>query len=125
MTVTAATRNSGSVLAESSLNFLEPVDLKPGLLGSSAAFTSDDIDLGPAPGYSKWRVFAVSDQAGTCVMQQSTDGQAWYPTQSNAYAGGEAAIYESLVALRYLRVVYTNGSSAQGSFRLVATLVAV
>ena len=109
----------------SALNFLQSYDLAPAALGSGGTFTSPSISLGTPMGYSRWRVFAFSDQAGTLSLQQSTDDTTWYTTLSQACAAGQGMILESLVALPFVRAVYVNGSTAQTAFRLVATLVAV
>jgi hypothetical protein len=125
MAISAPGRSAAYVQNESPLNVLQLYDFGPSVLAGSAAFTSAVIDLGSVPGYGRWRVFAYADQAGTCALQQSSDGTTFYTTQSNSYTSGQASVYESLVALRYLRVVFTNGSSAQGSFRLLAALVGI
>jgi hypothetical protein len=123
-TVQATPRDSTWVTSESSLNFLQILDQDASPLGSGATFTSDVIDLGPVPGYARWRVLVSSDQAGTCSLQQSPDGVTFYTTQANAYeAGGQAAIYESLVAMRYLQAQHVNGASAQTVFELSLALV--
>jgi hypothetical protein len=124
--VASATRASAGAEGSSPLNFLQAIDLAPALLAGNGTFTSEEIDLSGMPGFARWRVLVFSDQAGTCTLQQSPDGVTFYPTQVNAYAaGGQAALYESLVSLRYLQVSYVNGAALQAQFRLLATLVAV
>lgn len=128
MTVPAP--GEASAAAQAPLNYLENIDLAPAVLGANGVFTSEVIDLGALSArvgsFARWRLFISSDQAGTANMQQSTDGVTWYTTQSNSYAaGGQGAIYESLVALRFLRVAYTNGAVAQAAFRALVTLVAI
>jgi hypothetical protein len=124
-TLLAATRSAAAAMAESPLNYVQPVDLSAAALGSGATFTSPVIDLSAVPGFSRWRVLVSSDQAGTVSLQQSADGVTFYTTRSGSYSPGQAAVYESLVAARYLQVTYVNGGSAQGSFRVLAALVAV
>jgi len=74
---------------------------------------------------------AVSDQAGTLMIQESPDSSTWVtvrnaPTSSLTNVDGttlQVAYIEHKVVLRYVRVAYRNGSTAQTSFRLSSRVV--
>lgn len=124
----AVTTANEGVQQETPLNYLQSFDFAPSPLAANATETSSVIDLmcAAGPGFGRWRLFVFSDQSGSVSLEQSSDGTTFYPTLQSGYtADGTAAIYESLVALRYLRAVYVNGDTDQTEFRLLATLVAI
>ena len=66
-------------------------------------------------------VQSFSDVAGTLYFDFSIDGTNWdstYPTAGYACASGVPEVHMAIVAGRYYRVRYVNGSGAQTSFRL-------
>jgi hypothetical protein len=61
-----------------------------------------------------------SDQNGTCSIQQSGDSINWDVQYNLTLTGGTGMSIERDVVAQYFRVVYTNGSIAQTTFRLFA-----
>ncbi|MDQ1426626.1 MAG: hypothetical protein QOK39_102 [Acidimicrobiaceae bacterium] len=75
-------------------------------------------------GFSRFRAFAASDQAGTLNIQQSRDGATWYTTTTTGVAGGSVGtVLESIIALTFMRCQYVNGATNQGTFELDSSLV--
>lgn len=104
------------------------------LLTANATFSGTGRDTGntssaPGAGYSRFRAFAhasLATASGTLNIQQSRDDSTWFVTFSQPVVGGTAAVIESLVTLRYVRVQYINGTTAQtGSFELDSALVSI
>ena len=119
-----AYRGEGSSVDEDKvLNYV----LSTTALGASAAFTSQTFDLGPNAARNAFRAFGASDQGGTLTIQWSDDATTWFTTDADiiALAAGKRVFGESKVVQRYVRVVYTNGATAQTAFRLWASLVAL
>lgn len=86
-------------------------------LGGSATFTGTWFDVG---GYSSISIMSFADQAGTLNVEFSPD-----TTNADvivAYSTAVNVAFHQLFAPqgRYFRIVYNNGSSAQGTFRLQA-----
>lgn len=91
-------------------------------LAGAATYTSS-AELSPR---SMVLVQAFSDVAGTLYLDFSIDGTNWdsvFPVggiESVSTGSGYLAVFPAAVGGRYIRVRYTNGSSAQSSFRLQA-----
>jgi len=91
-------------------------------LGANGLYESPAFD---ALNYSRITLLAFSDRASAAngvQVQQSVDGEDdhWdYSTDYTLAAGVPVAATIELVA-RYVRVRYTNGATAQGTFRLAA-----
>jgi len=91
-------------------------------LGPNGVYESPAFDI---LNYSRITLLAFSDQASAAngvQVQQSIDGEDehWdYSTNYTLAAGASVAATIELVA-RYVRVRYTNGATAQGTFRLAA-----
>ena len=91
-------------------------------LGANGLYESPAFD---ALNYSRITLSAFSDQASAAdgvQVQQSCDGEDghWdYSTNYTLVAGTPVAATIELVA-RYVRVRYTNGATAQNTFRLAA-----
>jgi hypothetical protein len=74
---------------------------------------------------------AVSDQAGTLMIQESPDGSTWVTVRNVATSSltnpdsttVQVAYIEHKIALRYVRVAYRNGATAQATFRLSSRVV--
>jgi hypothetical protein len=66
-----------------------------------------------------FRIFADSDQSGSIAVQGSVDALDWRPLQAaTALTGGTPQNITVSIATRYVRVVYTNGGTAQTRFVL-------
>lgn len=113
---TPAYSPSGNCISDS-LESVAPLGANATVAGAARA----------AANYSRLRVFAASDQAGTVAVQQSRDTLTWYTTTSQPVAAGAAAgtIIESILAMPYARAFYTNGATPQGVFELDTALIAV
>jgi hypothetical protein len=108
-------------------------------LGANANFTgtSRDTQISSSSPYDHLafiNAHAVSDQAGTLMIQESPDGSTWVTVRSQATAAVTnpdgstvqvAIIQQHAVTLRYVRVAYRNGGTAQTSFRLSSRVYAM
>lgn len=114
----------GSVDEREVLGFL----LSATALAASATFTSPTIDLGANAARGAVRALALAGQAGTSFrIEWSDDGTTWIAA-ADAQAVPAAATpvgIEARVIARYARVVFVNGATAQGSFRLLATVISL
>jgi hypothetical protein len=86
-------------------------------LSGAAVFTGTGEDVSP---YATITVFVDSDVDGTLSMEFSIDNTNWdrkkiVPLDIGISSG---SVHTLEVVAQYFRVVYTNGSSAQGHFRL-------
>ncbi|MEM2971506.1 MAG: hypothetical protein QW270_03690 [Candidatus Bathyarchaeia archaeon] len=108
-------------------------------LGANASFTGTSRDTqisssSPYDHYAFINAHAVSDQAGTLMIQESPDGSTWVTvrnqaTQAVTNPDGStvqvASIQQHAITLRYVRVAYRNGGTAQTSFRLSSRVYAI
>jgi hypothetical protein len=105
-------------------------------LGANASYigTSRDTQIDSAAPYCYHGTIvahAVSDQAGTLMIQESPDGSTWVtvknaPTSSLTNPDGtsvQVAHIEHKIVLRYVRVAYRNGETEQTTFRLSSRVV--
>lgn len=94
-------------------------------LGISGAFTGGSFD---ALGFSSITVSVFTNQASATdglQVQQSIDNTNWDLTDAYTVpitAAGQAKTFSIPVQARYIRIVYTNGTTAQTVFRM-ATIV--
>lgn len=87
-------------------------------LSSSGVFTGDTVDI---TNCSIVFVSVATDVASTTnglSIQQSSDGTNWDHTDDYTVSAGANKNYSINPHSKYFRVVYTNGNSAQGYFRL-------
>ena len=89
-------------------------------LTANSSFTSASIDT---TNYSSFQGFVYADQDGTLEIQVSADNSNWYPAQDISVTAGSTVTFDFTVVSAYTRVVYTNGSTDQSSFRLDAYTV--
>jgi hypothetical protein len=68
--------------------------------------------------YNKIRGRVVSDQAGSLAFQYSDDGTTWDTLTTTAVSANTPLKFDEPCYCNYFRVVYTNGATLQGSFRL-------
>lgn len=78
--------------------------------GQSRVASRDDSIVGT--------VFA--DQAGTLFVEQSNDGTNWDVSSSYAVAANDGKGFSEALVAAFWRLRYTNGGSAQATFRLSA-----
>lgn len=91
-------------------------------LGSNATYTGTGEDV---TNFSEMRISVISNQASATdglSIQQSTDNSNWDITDTYTIAAATAKTFVVPRQARYYRIVYTNGVSAQGSFRLQSIL---
>jgi len=99
-------------------NQLAQVCVTTAPLGASDPFTSDVLDVG---GNARLTGTVFSDQGGTLVVQQSSDGANWdTDSQTVTVTGGTGAEFSVEIVAPYAQLVYTNGATAQTEFRLYA-----
>lgn len=101
-----------------------PFLLSTTALAISTAFTSAAMDLANSREYSSLSVLGFADQAGAVRVEQSWDNATWTKTHEIAsVAANTPALLENCkLYMRYIRVVFTNGATAQTTFRLAAAL---
>lgn len=85
------------------------------ILLASASFTGTSEDVST---YSSVTITMYSDQAGSCLLQQSSDGTNWDILKRVVTSAATQCIIEQTIVAKYLRVSYTNGSVDQTTFRL-------
>ena len=93
-------------------------------LAAAATFTGTARDVGSTFLYSKFRGVCYADQAGTLYVEQSADNVTWTITNTIAVAAATVVKFEDPVVMRYQRVRYVNGATAQTAFRLYSLQVA-
>lgn len=104
------------------INYVSGYNSTTATLGSGAAFTGFSEDI---KDYSVVQVNVFADQASATdglSVQQSSDGSNWDITDTYTIAASTGKTFSFQVAARYFRVVYTNGGTIQGAFRLQAVL---
>ena len=108
-------------------------------LGANASFigTARDTQISSSSPYDHHayiNAHAVADQPGTLMIQESPDNSIWVtvknaPTQQVTNPDGTtvhvAIIERHHVTLRYVRVAYRNGATAQTSFRLSSRVYSI
>src|SRR4051794_18549758 len=101
-------------------------------LAGNGTFNGSRHDVDSVQGsYSKYRVLAYSDVAGTLNVQQarddgtgSPDANTWRTTKSAAIAaGGTAAVVESLITRRWVRAQVVNGAGVEATLEVDEALV--
>lgn len=91
-------------------------------LGSNGVYTGTGEDV---TNFSEMRISVISNQASAAdglSIQQSPDNSNWDITDTYTIAAATAKTFVVPRQARFFRIVYTNGSSAQGSFRLQSIL---
>lgn len=91
-------------------------------LGSNGVYTSPGIN-GEKYGRFTGKVF--SDQGGTIEFQHADDdgtgkepSSGWDTLTTTTVTGGTALKFDETIYCKWIRVKYTNGATAQTSFRL-------
>lgn len=92
-------------------------------LGGGAVFTGTATDVLTYPSIGLYVFANVSSASGGVSVQFSSDGTNWDETAQTTFTAGGTALADVIpVRGRYYRIVYTNGGSAQASFRLQSVL---
>lgn len=94
-------------------------------LAANATFTGTTRDTGSTGSYSKFRVMTFADQPGTLYIEGSRDASTWRVLKQISVSANVTVTDEVIIPVRYVRVRYLNGSTAQGTFELNSALVAV
>jgi hypothetical protein len=135
----AAGTNRIGIIVPSARLLATPYTDSTTALGANANFTgtSRDTQISSSSPYDHLafiNAHAVSDQAGTLMIQESPDGSTWVTVRSQATAAVTnpdgstvqvAIIQQHAVTLRYVRVAYRNDGTAQTSFRLSSRVYAM
>lgn len=88
-------------------------------LAASAAYTSSSY---PSAGWGRIVGTVFADQAGTLLVEQSSDNANWDTSSSFAVTASTGLGYSVEVVAPYWRLNYTNGATAQTTFRLYGWL---
>ncbi len=100
--------------------FTELVASSTTTLDVSATYTSATIDMQDGDNAcSRLVVNFASDQDGTLSLETSLDGTTWHTIAAGE--SGKLGYIDSRIALRYVRVVVKNGTTAQTKNLVVAT----
>ena len=91
-------------------------------LAAGAVYTGTSRDAGSTPAYNLFVANAYADQAGTLIIQKSTDNATWRNAGSVTVAAGEGKELVVRVTARYHRVYYVNGSAAQTAVLITSAL---
>lgn len=113
---------TGSCFPIEACKLLDTTNSSSTPLGSSAAFTGTARLL---DGYESITVLVYADQnsaANGLRLELSTDGTNWDLVTTKTVNVGVAKALQLSARAQYFRVVYTNGSVAQGTFRLQTIL---
>ena len=102
-------------IAQNAISAVSTTNSTNSVLLASASFTGTSEDVST---YSSVVVTMYSDQAGSCLIQQSSDGTNWDILKRVVTVAGTQCVIEQTILAKYLRVVYTNGSVDQTAFRL-------
>jgi hypothetical protein len=108
---------------------IQPIDIQAQLkeqpfstttaLGAGATYTSPTYDSMASGSNFAWLTGkCFSNVAGTLHFEHSSDGTNWTRTRSIALTAGQGFTFDERIFLRYVRLVYVNGATAQTTFRL-------
>lgn len=85
-------------------------------LGANATFTGTSRDEGATATFNEFAAAAFADQAGTLIIDNSTDGTTWIEAVRVTVPAGEGRSLSVPALTRYHRVRFINGAVAQTSF---------
>jgi len=102
------------------LGFVSIVNSTTSTLAGDGIFTGTSEDVTE---YSSVTVSSNSDVSGSWVMQFSTDGTNWdrsvpVNTGANTLQTNHGGVHRLAIITQFFRVIYTNDSTIQASFRL-------
>jgi len=99
----------------------DPVIETSDILNDGGTFTSDPEEVhtpGDYISYIAGTVFA--DQDGTLKVQFDDGSEDWDGEETRDYTATEKLGFKVPIVAPYFRIVYDNGSTTQGTFRLKA-----
>lgn len=100
-----------------------PFLLSTTALAASAAITSTVMDFACSRDFKKLNLYAWADQTGTMKIEQSWDSSTWVKTHELSVAINTPALISNAdILMRYVRLVYTNGATLQGTFRFLCNM---
>ena len=100
-----------------------PLLLSTTALAASAAITSTVMDFACSRDFKKLNLYAWADQTGTMKIEQSWDNSTWVKTHELSVAINTPALISNAdILMRYVRLVYTNGATSQGTFRFLCNM---
>ena len=100
-----------------------PFMLSTTALAASAAITSTVMDFACSRDFKKLNLYAWADQTGTMKIEQSWDNSTWVKTHELSVAINTPALISNAdILMRYVRLVYTNGATSQGTFRFLCNM---
>ena len=100
-----------------------PFLLSTTALAASAAITSTVMDFACSRDFKKLNLYAWADQTGTMKIEQSWDNSTWVKTHELSVAINTPALISNAdILMRYVRLVYTNGATLQGTFRFLCNM---
>lgn len=87
-------------------------------LGGGSTFTGTAIDIAAYNAITVSVIADVASASGGLELQFGSDAKTWDKTYTYTVAANEALLANESIYFQYFRVRYTNGSSAQTTFRL-------
>jgi hypothetical protein len=121
---TLTTYNGGGLSGQMAFPMNIQYPLSTTALAANAVFTGVTMDFGDTMNaYQTITAIAFADQASAAnglQIQISRDGTTWRVAQQTAVVASTLTTITSSILYRYVRIVYTNGTTLQGSFTLDA-----
>jgi hypothetical protein len=91
-------------------------------LAANASFTGGNRDTSLNP---RIVIYCLTDQAGTLILEGSPDNSTWLNCGSFAVSANQPFELSKVIALKFYRLRYANGATAQTSFRLYSSQIAI
>jgi len=121
---TLTTYNGGGLSGQMAFPMNIQYPLSTTALAANAVFTGVTMDFGDTMNaYQTITAIAFADQASAAnglQIQISRDGTTWRVAQQTAVVANTLTTITASILYRYVRIVYTNGTTLQGSFTLDA-----
>lgn len=114
--------DSGNVNVTGALSVISSNNSSTTTLGAGGTFTGLADNLFA---FKAITIYCFADQAsavGGFNLEWSSDGTHWDDVQSYSVAAGESRVFSQTINANFFRVVYTNGGTIQGAFRLQVIL---
>jgi hypothetical protein len=90
-------------------------------IGSTTPLVGSDVftSVAKVDGFTKIRGIVHSDESGSLVISHSADGVNWDVAETAiTVTGGTGEAIDFTLLGSYFKIVYTNGATDQGEFRL-------
>ncbi len=94
-------------------------------LGANGVFTGAEIKVSNDASATQLDVSFYADQASAtngAVIEGSNDGTTWYPLAQGSLVAATPLQLTAPLTYPYLRVVLTNGATAQGTLAIAAAI---